>query len=131
MNASNYLRETTLKAVFCKEGFPQISQVYLGLFTSNPTPANVGTEVDGAGYGRVPVTFGEPYHDGGKMVVANADDILFSPCGAPWGSISHIGYFTADTGGNMLVFSPLNIVKDFDTNDQVKFPEGYLTVTIE
>ena len=52
MAKSNYLENKVIDHFLGTSSTSAPSNVYMGLFTSNPTDANSGTEVSGNGYSR-------------------------------------------------------------------------------
>lgn len=75
---------------------------FVALHTAYPTDAGTAAEVStvSSGYARQAVTFGAA--SGGA--VANTGLVLFGPCTAVggWGTITHVSYWDAVTGGNCL-----------------------------
>ena len=57
---SNYLENALINATLRNTSYTSPTTVYVGLYTSDPTDANTGTEVSGGCYARVAVTFGAP-----------------------------------------------------------------------
>ena len=51
----DFINNRTLKA---GTAVPGVATIYLALYTSNPTSADVGTEVTGGSYARQAITFG-------------------------------------------------------------------------
>lgn len=125
MNISNWLSAALLNATLRNTAFSSPATVYLALYTSDPTPADTGTEVTGGGYKRMPITFAAPFIEqvrfdkNGQTVtvpmqtVKNAADVEFPIATADWGLVSHIGLRTAATGGNLLFSSA---IKDANGN---------------
>lgn len=113
----NVLRATNITAP---------ATVYVGLFTTATGETGGGTEVTGGSYARQAVTFGAP--SGGA--IANSADVTFPVATASWGTVTHIGIFDAVTAGNMLVWADLTASKTVASGDQVKFPAGNLTVSL-
>lgn len=81
--------------------------VYLALFTTNPTAAGTGQEVTGGGYERQPITFSSPATETGKQTIKNSMKIEFPVAYGDWGTITHIGIYTAATGGDFISFGAL------------------------
>src|SRR5690554_2264625 len=117
-NISNYLETALLNAVFRGVGFTPPGNIYLALYTSNPTDADTGTEVSGGGYNRQPVTFTSPNQVEGKATIENNSDIEFAVATANWGDITHVGLRDASTGGNLLWYGPLASAKTIAEGDQ-------------
>ena len=61
---------------------------------------------------------------------SNSADVLFPIANEVWGSITHIGIFDAQTGGNLLYRSPAEFVKTVDVSSQYKIPKNYLIVRL-
>jgi hypothetical protein len=123
---SNYLENAIINATLRNTSYSSPSTVYIGLYTSNPTDANTGTEVSGGSYARKSVTFAAP-SDG---VAASNSDVIFDTATANWGTITHIGILDALTSGNLLYHTQLDTSKVIDTNDIFRINSGALTVTI-
>ncbi|MFD2703825.1 hypothetical protein ACFSVM_25680, partial [Paenibacillus shunpengii] len=99
MSMSNFLENKILNHVLRGEVYAPPTELYIGLFTSDPGEAGTGTEVTGAGYARRPITF-SPSTVG---TTSNTADILSPASTAAWGTITHFGIFDALTGGNLLI----------------------------
>jgi hypothetical protein len=126
MSMSDYLENALLNAVLRNTPYTSPSQVYVALFTSDPTDAGTGTEVSGGGYARQPVTFNAPTNG----QVTNAVDILFPVATASWGTVTHIGIYDAQTGGNLLFHGALTTNKTISANDQLKIAAGDLSISL-
>lgn len=92
--------------------------VYLALYTSNPTAADTGTEVSGAGYVRMPITFSPPTVENGKQTIKNDAKVEFPVAESDWGTITHIGLRDAEIGGNLIAFAELASPKTIQTGDR-------------
>jgi hypothetical protein len=126
MSMSDYLENALLNAVLRNTPYTSPSQVYVALFTSDPTDAGTGTEVSGGGYARQSVTFNAPSNG----QVTNAVDILFPVATASWGTVTHIGIYDAQTGGNLLFHGALTTSKTISANDQLKIAAGDLSISL-
>jgi hypothetical protein len=127
MSMSDYLENALLDAVLRNTPYTSPSQVYVALFTSDPTDAGTGTEVSGGGYTRQAVTFNAPSNG----QVTNASDILFPVATASWGTVTHVGIYDAQTGGNLLFSGALTTSKTISTNDQLKIAAGSLSISLD
>lgn len=94
--------------------------VYVALFNSD-------VEVSQVSYARQKVMFVEPT----EGQTSNNTDILFPIATEGWGSITHIGIFDSETGGNLLFKSPAEFVKNIDVSSQYKIPKNYLIVRLK
>jgi hypothetical protein len=124
---SNYLEDKILDHVLKNTSYTSPSTVYLGLYTSDPTDANVGTEVSGGSYARQSISF-----DVASGGVSTTDaNIEFPQATGSWGTISHIGILDALTTGNLLFHTPLTTSKVIDTGDIFRVSTHNLTVTLD
>ncbi|MFW5434359.1 phage tail fiber protein [Paenibacillus apiarius] len=121
MNISNWLSAALLNVTLRNTAFSSPATVYLALYTSDPTPADTGTEVSGGGYKRMPITFATPTIESGKQTVKNAVDVEFPIATADWGLVTHIGLRTAATGGNLLWSAPVPNPRTIQNGDKPKF----------
>lgn len=123
---SNYLENALINATLRGTNFTAPTTVYVGLYTSDPTDANTGTEVSGGAYARTAVTFGAP-SDG---VTTNSGAVTFPTATASWGTIGWIGILDASTGGNLLYHTPLDASKTIGSGDIFTISTGNLSVTL-
>jgi len=123
---SNYLENALINATLRATTFTSPTTVYVGLYTSDPTDANSGTECTGGSYARKSATFASP-SNGASSTSA---DITFDQATSSWGTISHIGILDALTSGNLLYHTPLTTSKAIDTGDIFKIASGSLSVTL-
>lgn len=100
---------------------------YIGLFTSDPTDTGAaGTEVSGGSYARTAATFTVT-----GDTASNSAAVEFPAATADWGTVSHIGVFTASSGGTMLVHAVLTTAKVIATGDVFRIPTGDLDITLD
>lgn len=130
---SDYLENATLNHVFRNTPLTSPAAVYVALYTAAPTDAGGGTQVSGGGYARQAVTFGAP--SGG--VIANTAPVAFTVGASGWGNVTHIGYFDAATGGNLLSWAPLldaqgqpSSASLQSSGDGLSFAAGSLTISL-
>lgn len=123
---SNYLENALINATLRNTGYTSPTTVYVGLYTTDPTDANTGTEVSGGSYARQSSTFGAP-SDGASTTSA---DVTFPTCTSDWGTVTHFGILDASTSGNLLYHGALNNSKNIQTGDILKIEAGNLTVTL-
>jgi hypothetical protein len=77
---------------------------YVGLYSAAPNDTGGGTEISGNGYARQAVTFSA----GSGRATANTNNVDFTPSGGNWAEATHFGIFDASSGGNLLLWSPLD-----------------------
>jgi hypothetical protein len=123
---SNYLETALINGTLRGTTYTAPTTVYVGLYTSDPTDADTGTEVTGGSYARQAVTFGAP-SDG---VSTNTAAIEFPQATGTWGTVGWIGIEDASTGGNLLYHTALDASKTIATGDIFKIAIGSLSVTL-
>lgn len=123
---SNYLENALINATLRNTSYTSPATVYMGLYTSDPTDANTGTEVSGGSYARVAVTMGAP-SDG---VSTNSAAIEFPQASGSWGTVGWIGILDASTSGNLLYHTALDTSKTISSGDIFKIAIGGLSVTL-
>ena len=123
---SNYLENALINGTLRATTYTAPTTVYVGLYTTDPTDANTGTEVSGGSYSRTAVTFGAPSNG----VSLNNATVEFPQASGSWGTVGWIGILDASTSGNLLYHTPLDIVKTIDSGDIFKIAVGSLSVTL-
>jgi hypothetical protein len=123
---SNYLENALINVTLRATTYTAPTTVYVGLYTTDPTDANTGTECTGGAYARKSATFAAPSNG----VSTTSADITFDQASSSWGTIAYIGILDALTSGNLLYHTPLDTSKAIDTGDIFKIASGSLTVTL-
>ena len=123
---SNYLENALINATLRNTSYTSPTTIYVGLYTSDPTDANTGTEVSGGSYARTAVTFGAP-SNGASL---NNAAVEFPQCTSSWGTVAFIGILDAATSGNLLYHTALDVSKTIDVGDIFKIAIGSLSVTL-
>lgn len=123
---SNYLETALINATLRNTAYTSPSVIYVGLYTSDPTDANTGTEVSGGSYARTAVTFGAPSNG----TATNNAAVEFPQATANWGTVGWIGILDAASGGNLMYHTALDVSKPIDTGDIFKISSGNLSVTL-
>jgi hypothetical protein len=123
---SNYLENALINATLRNTSYTSPATVYVGLYTSDPTDADTGTEVSGGSYARTAVTFGSP-SDG---VTTNSAAVEFPQATGSWGTVGWIGILDASTSGNLLYHTALDASKTIASGDIFKIATGSLSVTL-
>jgi hypothetical protein len=123
---SNYLEDALINATLRNTTYTSPATVYVGLYTTDPTDANTGTEVTGGSYARQSVSFGAP-SDG---LSASDADVTFPQATAGWGTVGWIGILDASTSGNLLYHTALDAAKTIETGDIFKIASTNLTVQL-
>lgn len=136
---SNYLEEKIIETTLRGAAMPVPSNIYVALFTADPTDANVtANEVqtsawpayarqDAAAGGAIDTGWAAP-SDG---VTSNAKVITFpANNGASAVTATHVAIYDASTAGNLLYHAPLTASKTLQVGDVLSFAIGALTVTV-
>jgi hypothetical protein len=124
---SDYLENKVLDHVLRNVSYSSPTTVFVGLYTSNPTDTNSGTEVTGGSYARQSLSV----TTASNGIVTSSADVTFPQCTASWGSVGFIGILDAVTSGNLLMHTALTTAKTIDSGDILKITTGNLTVTLD
>ena len=106
------------------------TEYYIGLSSTAPAIDGSGvTEPDTAmNYNRVKLSgLGEP-EDG---VISNTAAIYFSESTAAWGTMTHYVIYDAITDGNLLMYGPLDPVRNVDELVIVAAKAGSIKLTLQ
>ena len=125
MAKSNYLENKVIDHFLGTSSTSAPSNVYMGLFTSNPTDANSGTEVSGNGYSRQVITFNAA--SSGSATNSSAE--TFTASGGNFGTVTHFGIFDASTSGNLLYHGALTDDKVIEDGDSLVVAASAITIT--
>ena len=129
---SNYLEQTLLNAVFRGVAFTPPTRIFVALYTSDPTDADIDVEVNAPEYARQTVTFAAPTQDAqGRVQVSNSNVIAFPIARSNWGTVSYIGLRDAAIAGNLLYYGPLVNPRVVNVNDQFRVMPGDLIITFD
>lgn len=126
MSMSNYLESALIDHTLRNTAYTSPTTVYAALSTADPTEAGTGTvEPDGTWYARIAATFdaagaNSAIIDFGTVTADDNGDI-----------VTHVAIYDAVTGGNMLYYGALTTSKTLNTDDDVTFPVGTLTITLD
>lgn len=99
---------------------------YLALFTAAPNDAGGGTEVSTGGYARQAMTCGAA----ASGTCSNDAAVSFTASGANYGTVTHVGIFSASTSGNLLWHGALTASKTVNDGDTLNFAIGELDFTL-
>ncbi len=131
MNASNYLEEAVLNHFFRNGNIQSPAQLFLALYISDPTDNDTGTEIQGGAYQRQQITFAAPTQVNGKATIQNNGEIRFPVATSNWGTVSHFGIRTAQTGGNLLTYGAVPVPKLIENGDEAKFNLNTLSISAD
>ena len=128
MSFSNTYETHVLNYVFTTTSVTRPTAWYLALFTSNPAEDASGTEVSASGtaYARQSATFTVSGN-----TASNSGAIEFPTATASYGTVTHVGVYTASSGGDLIAYAALSTSKAIDTGDVFRVPSGDLDVTLD
>lgn len=129
MPKSNVSKQMVLNFLCRNQSITQPIQLYLALYATNPTDADVGSEANYDGYQRQAVTFGPPTLSGGAAVIQNSAAIQFGVVPSSSGSIGFVALRTAPTGGDLVYYGSLAATYQLNQGVQPTVPIGALTVS--
>lgn len=129
---SDYLEQQIIRHLFRTGSFTAPTVLGIALFTTPASDASAGTEVTGGSYARVTrnpldANWSAPV-DG---TTSNVSVITFPTATANWGMITHAGIFDASSGGNLLMYAPLDESILVQTGDIFAFQPGQLVFSID
>lgn len=124
---TNTVENQLLNAVFRGVPYTPPAAVYMGLFTAAPGETGGGTEVSAGGYARQLVTF----NAASNGAIDSEGNLTFGPASADWGTITHVAYFDAVSGGNMLAYAALTPNKTITNLDTFRILDGNATFTLD
>lgn len=99
---------------------------YLALFTAAPNDAGGGTEVSGSGYARQAFTCGAA----ASGATSNDVAVAFTASGGNFGTVTHLGVFSASTAGNLLWHGAITVQKTVNDGDTLNFAIGELDFSL-
>jgi hypothetical protein len=129
MAKSNTSKQMVLNFLARNQSVVQPTQLFLALYTTNPTDADTGTEINYSGYQRQAVTFGAPQLSGGAAVIANSAQIQFGVVPSAAGTIAYAGLKTAQNGGDLVYYGSLAATYQMNQGVQPIVPVGALTIS--
>lgn len=119
---SDYLRQAAVKAALGEATFPTITNVYLALYTNNPTVNDTGTEVTGGSYARQQLSFANA--SGGSKVSNTSETFTDMPAT----TVTHWGIRSASSGGNLLYFGAFDIPITLNNLDDLTINSGDIVI---
>jgi len=129
MPKSNTSKQMVLNFLARNQSVTQPTQLYLALYSTNPTDADTGTEASYDGYQRQVVMFGAPQLSGGSAVIQNSSQIQFAVVPSASGSIAYAGLKTAQNGGDLIYYGSLAATYQLNQGVQPIVPVASLTIT--
>lgn len=126
--ATTYWKTAVLN-ILRGESIEALTATSIALFTSDPGNAGGGMEVSASDYVRQTLTFAAPTEQAtGNMLMANSTDISFARTGTQWGTITHFGIMSAQTGGIMLYRGEANPAVTVSASDRWSAAAGQIRI---
>ena len=126
MDFSNYLADKLIDATVRNIPYDTPEDVFIALYTTDPTKEDVGSEVSEASYNRQPITMNVPV----EGVSENSAQIDFAEATSNWGMVTHIGIRDQAYDGNLLYFTAIANPKNILTGDQFNVNIDKLKLTL-
>ena len=103
--------------------------LYIALFTASPTDTDTGTEANYTSYARVAIVRSAVGFTVSADTVTNAGITTFPTSTGGTNTITHFGYYTAITSGDLIRWGALTASKTINSADTPKFEIGNLIAT--
>lgn len=111
------------------DGFTPPANVYVALYTVQPTSAGGGTEIATGSYARVMMTNdGTSWPAASSGLKSNGIDITFPTASADWGAITSFAIHDDPTADSLITWGLLSSPTTILMTDTPKFLAGTLTV---
>lgn len=134
-SATNYLHNAIMGQLLKGQPYSAPSSLWVALYTTVPAlTGSGGVEVStsGTAYGRVQITAGSGWTgpSGTHQEYSNTNDINYQVPTGNWGTITGIGLFDQENGGNPLWVGALASPKSVSNGDGApKFLAGQLKIS--
>ena len=129
MPKANIAKQMVLNFLCRNQSVAQPAQLYLALYSTNPTDADIGVEANYDGYQRQAVTFGAPSLSGGSATIQNSASIQFGVVPSASGTIAYAALRTTQTAGDLVYYGSLAATYQLNQGVQPIVPIGSLTVS--
>lgn len=121
---SAYLRSKMVKLVTNQQAFSAPSNLYLAIYSSDPTINDAGTEAVGGSYARQQLSFAA---ESNGTAQSNTSESFTMPAGT-W---THWGIRDASSGGNLLYFGAFDIAIVTAGGGTIPIASGDISITEE
>ena len=122
---SNYLKSKIVKHVKGEASYAMPANLYLALYTSDPTVADTGTEVAGGSYARQLLSFAA---ESGGSASSNTSESFTN---MPAATVTHWGLRDAATAGNLMYFGNFDIPQIITGGQTFTINSGNIVITEE
>ena len=126
MDFSNYLADKLIDATVRNIPYDTPEDVFIALYTTDPTKEDVGSEVSEASYNRQEIVMSVPVEGQSE----NSAQIDFAEATSNWGMVTHIGIRDQAYDGNLMYFTAIDNPKNILTGDQFKVNADKLKLTL-
>lgn len=120
---SAYLRDKLVEHALGITTFTKPTNVYLALFTSDPTVDDTGTEVSGGSYARQQLSL-DNASDG--RCASNTSETFSS---LPACILTHWGIYDASSGGNLLYFGRFEVPISRNATEDITIAAGNIAIS--
>jgi hypothetical protein len=98
---------------------------YAALMTAAPSDTGGGTEVSGGSYARVAVTNNTTnFPSASSASLSTGATIDWGTATANWGTITHVAFYDASSGGNLGPWGPLSVATLINSGSSFKITAG-------
>lgn len=104
-----------------------LTGTFLSLHSAQPTSGN---EVTGGAYARQAFAYTITGSGEGPSVASNTAIVQFPTATADWGTITHVGVWTAASGGTLVAWQPLTASRAVQIDDVFRFLAGKMQVQL-
>ena len=125
-SASNVTETLLLKYSLTTDAVTRPTAWFIGLHTAVVTDAGTGTEVTGNGYARTAVSFTVS----GDVATNSATVTFPTASGGNFGTVTHIGIWSASTAGSVYYHGALTASKIVNDGDTFTIQASALTITL-
>ena len=125
-SASNVTETLLLKYSLTTDAVTRPTAWYIGLHTADVTDAGTGTEVTGNAYARTAVSFTVS----GDVATNSATVTFPTASGGNFGTVTHIGIWSASTAGSVYYHGALTASKIVNDGDTFTIQASALTITL-
>lgn len=135
MARSNSLENSWLKLILQNVSITNlatasgVTNLYVALYTTDPTDADSGVEANYTSYARVAVARTTGGWTVSNNIGTNAATITFPQSTGGTNTITHVGIRTASSGGDLLWHGNIDASVTINSGDTPKFNAGEITIT--
>ena len=136
---SDYLEQKLLDHVLRGIEHPIVTDLFVALFTSDPTDAGTGTEVTDSGYSRQSIrqdtatladAWSAPAPAAGGHRCDNQRRVQFPAIDDGTITVTHFGIFDSAIGGNLLLHGVFDVPKTVEWGDVVSIDVAGIKITM-